>query len=132
MFKDLSSGIKISISRSISTVFEQYMNQIGWNEKKFDMKDFMKEWSHYINHNASWYDKIDDAIKNNPVFHEELADKMNQTINKILSEEPTKDQMDEIESLQQKLGEEHDYSNKTEAKYVIDLLKEKLKKKQNN
>lgn len=132
MFKDLSPGIKISITRSITTSFENYMNEIGWNEKVFSMEKFVEEWRNYIHANSSWYDKMDDDIKNNPVFHEQLAAKINETIDKILSEEPTKDQMDEIEKLQKELGEEFDYSCKTEAKYVIELLKEELKKKQSN
>lgn len=108
------------------------MNEIGWNENKFDMEDFMIEWRNYINNNSSWYEKVDEDIKNSPVFHEELAVKINTIMNKILSEEPTKEQMDEIEALQQELGVERNYSCKTEAKYVIELLKEQLKKKQSN
>lgn len=132
MFKDLSPGVKISITRSITTSFENYMSEIGWNEKKFNINKFVDEWRKYITTNSSWYDKISDDVKNNAIFHEELAGKINETIDKILSEEPTKEQMDEIEKLQDELGEEYDYSCKTEAKYVIDLLKKELKKKQNN
>lgn len=132
MFKDLSPGIKISITRSITTSFENYMSEIGWNEKKYSIEKFVDQWRKYITTNSSWYDKISDDVKNNPIFHEELAVKINETIDKILSEEPTKEQMDEIEKLQSELGEEYDYTCKTEAKYVIDLLKKELKKKQNN
>lgn len=131
MFKDLSQGIKISISRSISTSFEQYMGNIGWNENKFNLQDFVREWQKYIINNSSWYEKVSDDVKNNPVFHEELALKINEIINKTLSEEPTKEQMEEIKKLQQEVGKEFDYSCKTEAKYVIDLLKEELKKNEN-
>ncbi|WP_237562944.1 hypothetical protein [Bacillus dakarensis] len=129
MFKDLSPGIKISISRSISTAFEQYMNQIRWNENKFDIEKFISEWQHYITNNSSWYEKISDDVKNNPAFHEQLADKINETIDKILSEEPTEEQMQEIDRLQQEVGEERNYSCKTEAKFVIEDLKQELKKK---
>lgn len=132
MFKDLSPGIKISITRSITTTFENYMNDIGWDENKFSMEKFVDEWRKYINSNSSWYDKISDDIKNNSIFHEELAAKINETIDKILSEEPTKEQMEEIEKLQKELGEEYDFSCKTEAKYVIDLLKKEIKKKRNS
>jgi hypothetical protein len=132
MFKDLSPGIKISITRSITTSFENYMSEIGWNEKKFDMVRFVGEWRKYITTSAAWYDKISDEIKNNATFHEELADKINETIDKILSEEPTSEQIKEIEKLQKEAGEEYDYSCKTEAKYVIELLRENIKKKQNN
>lgn len=132
MFKDLSPGVKISITRSITTSFESYMSEIGWDEKKFNIDKFVEEWRKYITTSSSWYDKISDDVKNNSTFHEELAEKINETIDKILSEEPTKEQMDEIEKLQKDLGEEYDYSCKTEAKYVIELLKKELKKKQNN
>ncbi|MHC0036479.1 hypothetical protein [Pseudoneobacillus sp. C159] len=132
MFKDLSPGIKISITRSISTVFEQYMNRIDWNESKMDMAAFLAEWREYIHNQASWYDKLADDIKNNPQFHEELAEKMEESIDKILSEEPTEAQMDEIAALQKEAREEYDYSCKTEAKYVIEKLKEIVKKKKSS
>jgi hypothetical protein len=128
MFKDLSPGIKISITRSITTAFEQYMNRIDWNESKMDLSAFIADWRDYIQNQASWFDKLESDIKNNPLFHEELAGKINETIEKILSEEPTEAQMDEIDALQKEVREEYDYSCKTEAKYVI----EKLKKKQSS
>jgi hypothetical protein len=128
MFKDLSPGIKISITRSITTAFEQYMNRIDWNESKMDLSAFIADWRDYIQNQASWFEKLDSDIKNNPLFHEELAEKINETIEKILSEEPTQAQMDEIDALQKEVREEYNYSCKTEAKYVI----EKLKKKQNS
>lgn len=128
MFKDLSPGIKISITRSIITAFEQYMNRIDWNESKMDLSAFIADWRDYIQNQASWFDKLESDIKNNPLFHEELAEKINETIEKILSEAPTKAQMDEIDALQKEVREEYNYSCKTEAKYVI----EKLKKKQSN
>jgi hypothetical protein len=128
MFKDLSPGIKISITRSITTAFEQYMNRIDWNESEMDLSAFIADWRDYIQNQASWFDKLESDIKNNPLFHEELAGKINETIEKILSEEPTEAQMDEIDALQKEVREEYDYSCKTEAKYVI----EKLKKKQSN
>ncbi|MBE3570966.1 MAG: hypothetical protein IMW92_12960 [Bacillales bacterium] len=130
MFKDLSQGVKISITRSISTAFEQYMNKIAWSEEKFNMNDFVQEWRSYITSSSSWYDKVSEEKKADPVFHEELAAKINETISKILSEEPTEEQMKEIEHLQEQLGEEYNYSCKTEAKYLIEVLKEKIKKKQ--
>ncbi|MDF1508171.1 hypothetical protein PZE06_08235 [Robertmurraya sp. DFI.2.37] len=132
MFKEFSPGIKISITRSITTSFEKYMNDIGWNEEKFNIEKFVQEWKHYITGSSSWYDKISDEVKNDPTFHEQLAEKINETIDKILSEAPTKEQMAEIEDLQKEWGEEFDYSCKTEAKYVIEKYKELLKKKQNN
>ena len=123
MFKDLASGIKISISRSITTSFEQYMGRIGWNEDKFNVEDFIREWKEYIETSASWYGQISDEMKADPVFHEELAVKINEVINKIFTEAPTQAQMEEIESLQTKHGREFDYSCKMEAKYIIETYK---------
>ncbi|MFD2446737.1 hypothetical protein ACFSO7_22620 [Bacillus sp. CGMCC 1.16607] len=129
MFKDLSPGIKSSITRSITTAFEQYMHSIDWKESKFDLPAFIADWRDYIQNQASWYEKVDTETKINPQFHQELAEKINETIDKILSEKPTEAQMDEIENLQKEVREEFDYSCKTEAKYVIEKLKEELKKK---
>ncbi|UII55704.1 hypothetical protein LS684_19085 [Cytobacillus spongiae] len=132
MYKDLSQGIKISITRSITTAFEQYMMNIRWNENKYNLEDFISEWKGYITKHSSWYDKIDANMKADPAFHEELAVKINETLDKLLTEKPTADQMNEIDELQEKLGAEYDYSCKLEAKFLIDTLKEELKKKQSN
>ncbi|RLQ94763.1 hypothetical protein [Falsibacillus albus] len=132
MFKGLSQGVKISITRSISTAFEQYMSRIEWAEDRFNLQDFIQDWKEYIHTNSSWYGKIDEQTKNDPVFHQELANKINETIEKILSEEPTKEQIEEIEELQSQSGKEFSYSCKAEAKYVAEQLNEELKKKQNS
>lgn len=123
MLKDLAPGIKISISRSISKSFEQYMGRIGWDENKYNLNDFIKEWREYIIHSSSWYSQLSEEMKADPVFHEELAVKINETIEKIFSEEPTPAQIEEIEKLQAKQGKEFDYSCKMEAKYIIDTYK---------
>lgn len=129
MLKNLSPGVKISISRSISTAFEQYMNSIEWNEEIADMKMFVLRWKEYITQNASWYEKVDETLKTDPAFHEELANKINQTINKILSERPTDDQIKEIEELQKQVSiKEYTYSCRAEARYVIEQLQKELKK----
>lgn len=128
MFKDLSPGIKISITRSITTAFEQYMSRIDWNESKMDLNSFVADWREYIQNQASWFDKLESDIKNSPDFHQQLAEKINETIEKILSEKPTKVQMEQIEALQKEVREEYNYSCKTEAKYVIEKLKKKLSK----
>lgn len=131
-FKELSQGIKISISRSITTAFEQYMNNIEWNDNRFHLQSFVDEWRHYINHHSSWYNQISDEMKADAEFHEELADRINSTLDKILSEEPTAAQIEEIDSLQKELKEDVSYSCKMEAKYVIEKMKEQLKKNKNN
>jgi len=122
MLRELSTGTKISITRSINTTFEQYMNDIKWDEEKFDMVMFMNAWSKYITTQASWYEGLDQSVKESPDFHEELANKINETIGKILAEEPTKVQMDRIEELQKKTSRQMNYSCKAEAKFVIQEL----------
>lgn len=123
MLKDLAPGIKISISRSISKSFEQYMSRIGWVENKYNLNDFIKEWREYIINSSSWYSQLSEEMKADPVFHEELAVKINETIEKVFNEEPTPAQIEEIEELQTKHGKEFDYSCKMEAKYIIDTYK---------
>jgi len=122
MFNELSPGIKISISRSISTVFEQYMEKIKWDENKYNLDDFMKEWREYINNHASWFSQVNDDIKGDSRFHEYLAKKINETIEKILSEAPTSDQVEKINQLQKNLNTDYSYSCKAEAKYLIQSL----------
>ncbi|MBA2871275.1 hypothetical protein HNQ85_001545 [Anoxybacillus calidus] len=124
MFNSLPHGIKISITRSISAAFEQYMKSIQWDEKKYDLEAFVNYWRDYAEKNASWFDKMNEEMKSNPEFHEELAAKINETIEKILTEPPTEEQMKELDRLIQELGiEDIDYTCKTEAKYHIDRLK---------
>ncbi|WP_061808928.1 hypothetical protein [Rossellomorea vietnamensis] len=122
MLKNLSSGTKISITRSIKTSFEQYMSSIQWKEDKFDIQNFIVAWRIYINEHASWYKNLDKEIKNNEQFHEELAVKINETIAKVLSEEPSAQQIAKLEELQEKSGTDIDYACKLEAKYLIDKL----------
>jgi hypothetical protein len=123
MLKDLAPGIKISISRSISKSFEQYMSRIGWDENKYNLNDFIKEWREYIINSSSWYSQLSEEMKADPVFHEELAVKINETIEKVFNEEPTPAQIEEIEKLQTKHGKEFNYSCKMEAKYINDTYK---------
>ncbi|WP_042350961.1 hypothetical protein [Bacillus massiliigorillae] len=132
MLKNLSPGMKISISRSIYTAFENYMNSIQWDEEKANIEHFVQEWREYIIHHASWYEKIDDEIKADPAFHSALATKINQTIDKILNEAPTEEQMSEIDTLHKEAEvEEYSYSCRAEARYVIDQLQKVIKKNEN-
>ncbi|MGM9924979.1 MAG: hypothetical protein ACI35R_12110 [Bacillus sp. (in: firmicutes)] len=129
MLKNLSPGMKISISRSIYTAFENYMNSIQWNENEANIEQFVQEWREYIMHHASWYEKVDDEVKADPAFHSALAAKINQTIDKILNEVPTEEQMTEIEELQKQVEtKEYFYSCRAEARYVIDQLQKEIKK----
>ncbi len=129
MFKDLNSGTKISITRSIKTAFEQYMTNIEWDEKKYNLQDFIEEWRTYINENASWYKDLSVETKNDTGFHQDLATKINETIEKVLTEEPTEDQINQIDQLQNELKTDYDFSCKAEAKYLLDKLENERKKK---
>jgi hypothetical protein len=132
MLSNLSQGVKISITRSITTAFTQYMNSISWDENSFRLEDFVGEWKKYINEHASWYAKLSDETKADSQFHEELALKINEVMEKILTEEPSEDQFKELEALQKKLGTNYEVNCKTEAKFYIDYLEEEVKKKLNN
>ena len=127
MYKKITPGVKISISRSISTAFEQYMKSIQWGEDQADIVEFVANWKGYITSDASWYAKVDESVKEDPAFHKELAAKINQTIDKILNEKPTEEQMNLIELLQEQTNsEEYMYSCRAEARYIIEKLQEEL------
>lgn len=128
MYKQLSSGVKISITRSISTSFESYLASIGWDEDKFSMDEFVANWQKYFTENAAWYDKVPQDVLLSPEFHEDLAQRIDEVIAKILSEKPTKKQIDSIEKMQKALGTNFTYECKAEAAYVEQQLKEQLKK----
>lgn len=127
MYKQLSSGVKISITRSISTSFEAYLASIDWDEEKFSMENYMVCWQNYFKDNAAWIDKIPQDILLSEEFHTEIAKKMDEVIAKILNEEPTEKQLQEIAKLQKKLGTDYTFDCKAEAAYVEQLLKNKLK-----
>ncbi|OLN24248.1 hypothetical protein BTO30_01665 [Domibacillus antri] len=132
MLNSLSHGVKISITRSITTAFEQYMAKIMWDEESYHPQDFMKEWQRYIQQNASWFNQVPDDMKLDPRFHEDLAQKINEVVDKIFSEEPTPDQIKTIDSLQKELGTNYDFSCKAEARFYIDFLTNSIKKKPNS
>lgn len=125
MYKDLTTGVKSSITRSIKTVFENYMASISWDEDRFHMEDFIHQWRIYINESAAWTDKVSDEVKESSVFHEEVAHKMNQVIDKILNEPPSEEQIAGIEIMQEDLNTHYSYACKAEAVYVGKQLKQK-------
>ena len=127
MYKQLSSGVKISITRSISTSFEAYLASIGWDEEKFSMEDYMVSWQTYFKENAAWIDKIPAEVLLSSEFHAEIAKKMDEVIAKILNEAPTDKQVAAISKLQKQLGTDYKFDCKAEAAYVEQLLKDKLK-----
>ncbi|RHW39986.1 hypothetical protein D1B33_03830 [Lysinibacillus yapensis] len=127
MYKQLSSGVKISITRSISTSFESYLASIGWDDDKFSMEDFVKIWQKYFTENAAWFDKVPQEVLLSHEFHEELAKKIDEVIAKILNEKPTTKQIESIEKMQKQLGTNFTYECKAEAAYIEQKLKEQLK-----
>lgn len=127
MYKQLSSGVKISITRSISTSFESYLASIGWDEELFSMEKFIENWQAYFRENAAWVEKIPADILMSTEFHEEMAKKIDEVIAKILNEDPTAKQIESIEALQKELGTTYTYDCKAEAAYIEQILKEKRK-----
>ncbi|MFD1031823.1 hypothetical protein [Metaplanococcus flavidus] len=118
MYKTLPTSVKSNITRSITKVFEQYMAEINWEEKLYNINDFLIIWRNYIIHDSKWYKELSDEVKTSSEFHEELALKMNQTITRILNEPPTKEQIERIEVLQKNKTPEFNYSCKAEAAFV--------------
>ena len=123
MYKTLPTGVKSSITRSISKIFEAYMANIEWDEERFNLEDFVKVWKDYIENGAAWYEKVPLEVKLSPEFHEEVANKMNQIIDKILNEPPSEDQIARIEIMQESMDTHFDYSCRAEAAFVETKLK---------
>ena len=127
MYKELPATVKSNITRSISMVFQQYMASIQWSENNFNMEDFLLNWRNYINESPFWADKVSIECKLHPEFHEEVAIKINQVIDKILNEPPSEDQVAKIEMMQEEINTHYNYACKAEASYVESILKEKQK-----
>lgn len=99
------------------------MSNIEWNEDQYKLEHFIQEWKQYIEQHASWYKNLDEEIKGSPIFHEELAVKINETVQKILTERPTDEQIQQVESLlEQHNMTDVSYSCKEEARFLIDKL----------
>ncbi len=126
MFKDLSPNIKSSITRSITQTFEQYMSNIEWSVEKFSIEDYIANWREYITTKALWYSKIPEEMKIDSVFHEDLAQRINEIIARILSEPPSEEQIATIQMMQEELNTHYEYACKAEAVYVETLLKNHL------
>ncbi|MFJ7934330.1 hypothetical protein [Sporosarcina sp. NPDC096371] len=126
MFKDLSPNLKSSITRSITQTFEQYMSNIEWSEEKFSIDDFIANWREYITTKALWYSKIPEDMKQDPAFHENLAQRINEVIARVLGEPPSDDQIASIQMMQEQLNTHYEYHCKAEAVFVETLLKKYL------
>ena len=127
MYKSLSPNLKISITRSITQTFEQYMSDIAWSEDKFRIEDFISSWQQYITTKALWYSEIPEEIKLNSDFHEELAGRINKVITRVLQDPPTDEQIATIQIMQEDLGTHYEYDCKAQAAYVEGLLKNNIK-----
>lgn len=127
MYKSLSPNLKISITRSITQTFEQYMSDIAWSEDKFRIEDFISSWQQYITTKALWYSEIPEEIKLNSEFHEELAGRINKVITRVLQDPPTDEQIATIQIMQEDLGTHYEYDCKAQAAYVEGLLKNNIK-----
>lgn len=130
MYNDLSPNIKSSITRSITQTFEQYMADIGWDEELYDIEDFIDSWREYITTKALWYSRIPEEMKVEPKFHEDLAQRINEVIQRVLSEPPSEEQVANIQIMQEKLDTHLTYDCKAEAVYVENLLTDRLGKEQ--
>ncbi|AGT33513.1 hypothetical protein M493_16500 [Geobacillus genomosp. 3] len=125
MLNSLPKEVKISVTRSISSAFEKYMESIQWDEQTYAIDQFLAYWRTYAEENASWFRQLDDEIKRDPRFHEELAEKINDVIEKILNEPPTEQEIRTLNELIGRLGvDDIDYTCKMEAKYHIRRLTE--------
>ena len=72
-------------------------------------------WREYITVKALWYSKIPDEMKIDPEFHEDLAQRINEIIARILSEPPSEEQIVAIQSMQEELDTHYEYHCKAEA-----------------
>ncbi|MBS7345011.1 MAG: hypothetical protein KIG60_05075 [Caryophanon sp.] len=123
MYKELSSGIKSSITRSINTSVELYFAEIEWDEERFSMEDLVAFWQSYFQQNAAWYDKVSEDVRASQEFHEVLAEKINESLAKMLEEQPTAEQVATIDALQKERGTNFTYGCKAEATFVEQQLK---------
>ncbi|MDW0114060.1 hypothetical protein QT711_12760 [Sporosarcina saromensis] len=69
-------------------------------------------------------------IKTDHHFHEDLAQRINEGIQRILNEPPSEDQIASIQMMQEKLDTHYTYGCKAEANFVEKLLTEHLQKEQ--
>ncbi|OCS83300.1 hypothetical protein [Caryophanon tenue] len=123
MYKDLSSGIKSSITRSINISLESYFAEIEWDENRFSMEDVVTYWRKYSEENAAWFDKVSEEVRGSQAFHEELARKINDSLEKMLNEQPTAEQVEALEALQKEHGTNYDYGCKAEAAFIEQKLR---------
>ncbi|MBC6975363.1 hypothetical protein H9I32_24250 [Bacillus sp. Xin] len=119
MYKQLPHSVKIGITRSITTSFTEYMKSIEWDVEKFDMQQFVEQWKQYLYTKSKWIKQINDDVKEDPSFHQELANRINEKISQLLQEEPTDEQLQVLQVQHVQIKES---LCKLEAQYQIDRL----------
>jgi len=99
MYKQLPHGIKMKISRSIMESFKQYMSDIEWNVEKCKIEDYTEYWQRYVVNHSKWLDELEEDVRQNPLFHEELAIRITEKVNQLLNEDPTEKQLESLQEL---------------------------------
>jgi hypothetical protein len=102
------------------------MSDIEWSEEHFNIETYMANWREYIINKALWYSKISEEMKLDNTFHEDIAQRINEVIERILSEPPSEEQIAAIQVMQEKLNTHYQYDCKAEAVYVESLLKKHI------
>ncbi len=70
-------------------------------KKNSELMIILPIWREYITTKALWYSKIPDDMKHDPNFHEDLAQRINEIIARILSEPPSEEQIATIQMMQE-------------------------------
>ncbi|MBY0123197.1 hypothetical protein [Bacillus sp. S/N-304-OC-R1] len=83
-FKDLWDT---KITQTIIIVFKQYMGSINWEVKQVRFHEFINMWIEYLNHDSF----VNDEIKKNPSFRDDLTAEINILLEKVFNEEQNKD-----------------------------------------
>lgn len=127
MYETIEAGAKISIVSSIKRCFLLYMEEIEWEDSKYDSEAFIKQWLTYSKENSAWYKQINSEVLVHQLFQNQLIDKVNEIIKSIIEMEPTQEQIEEISKLVNELNmDDIDYCCKAEADYHINRLKKLL------
>jgi len=121
---NISKGMKVSISHSIKKAFLKYMVEIKWDDAKYDSEQFIQFWLQHSKDNAAWMNEVSKETLEDASFQEQLNEKVNERIKKIIETEPTNEQIDQINVFVKKTGvADIDFCCKAEADYHIDKFK---------
>lgn len=128
MLKDLSPNIKSSITRSITQTIEQYFASIDWELERFDVVELFEMWGEYVQERALWYDTLPDEMKESSQFQEDLANRVNELLEKTFTAQPaTEEQVANIRYMEEQLDlYNKDILCKMHATYLEQTLQEQL------